>query len=104
MPAAIYESTGDFKLPISESLVTGNLSVLDPVRGRLLALFKVAIESELAAAWNAVADTTLDGKPIVQSTFELEPTHQHLQQLKLEYPLLALPRSTSRPLASSATS
>jgi hypothetical protein len=93
MPGPVFESIGDFRLPIPDSGLTGNLSDLDPVRSRLLALFKAALIAELAPAWNRVSGTPLDGKAVVESAVEFEPTKEHLTQFNAEHPVLALHRS-----------
>ncbi len=93
MTEHIYGRIGDLTLPIPVGTVTGSLTALDPVRSRLLALFKAAISAELGPAWNAAAVTTpLATRQVVQSTLEFEPTAAILQQSKHELPILALHR------------
>ena len=91
----LYEAIGG--LPMPPDLTSGATTAveLDPARAVLTGLFKQAINSELGAAWTQVTDTLgsshrLYGTSPVESTLELQPTAQELQQTKLGLPLLAV--------------
>lgn len=102
MSSFLFRTHGAVGFPVIEGDVDdGQLySALDPARDRMLALFKVAINYELAhsttavvstSPWGvAVAGTALDdGRLPVADTF-YEPPGRTTVQADLKYPLLAL--------------
>lgn len=94
-PNSVFQSIGGLSFPITG--VTDSLSVLDPGRVVMTALFKAAINDEWNEAWTAVTTTLDAGHPLigtdpVADTLEVEPTPQIMQQRKAVFPLLCVYR------------
>lgn len=93
----LYRKVGAVEYPTPASAVEdGQLfSVFDPVRDRLLDLFKTAINAELSPAWNvARVGTSLAAKDPVESTY-----HDHVylplaREVTFDFPLLSLYRAS----------
>ncbi len=101
MPLAtdsLFQRFGGLEMPLEAADVDTTLAVLDPVRAKLLAFFKAAINSEFGEAWTKITgqlatDHVLRGTSPVQTVLELEPTGKTLSQIKVGFPLLALHRT-----------
>ncbi len=84
---------GRFELPLDESTAT-TLVALDPARDILLDLFASALNCELEPVWaSAVNGTPLEGTDPVQLKLPALPEEEKLQQMKAEWPMLAVGRS-----------
>lgn len=93
-----YQSFGKFSVPLSIGDITDTLSVLDPVRDRLLALFVSAINDEFGAPWEKVTPFLADGNPLigtspVEDSYPEEPTLTLMTERKAGFPLLCLHRT-----------
>tara|TARA_R100001163_G_scaffold64608_1_gene59267 strand:- start:3907 stop:4695 length:789 start_codon:yes stop_codon:yes gene_type:complete len=107
MSDSLYRYFGGTSYPVDGAQVenTNLFSVSDPGRDKLIALFKTAINMELAqsttlvqpaSAWAAVTPSTaLDGiLPVSDTTYDM-PRKSVLRETKLTYPLLALYRTSA---------
>jgi len=95
---SMFQTFGDLHLPIDAADVATTLEPLDPGLGKLLALFKTAINSEYGPVWHKVVDALPVGHPLrasdpVADTLELEPSPSVMQQRKATWPLLCLHRT-----------
>lgn len=107
MTETLFDTFGDLGFPLADTDVTDTnlFSAVDPVRDRMLSLFKTAINIELAlsttvtetnSAWFVVTpDTPLAGKLPVEDTFYKMPSRAAFRETALTYPLLALYRMKS---------
>jgi len=91
---SVYKRIGAIQLPLDGASVTPTGVIPDPALDALLALFKAAINDELAQAWGQAADgTPMAGKSPVQDTLPLEPSSKVFSERKPAFPLLSLHRS-----------
>lgn len=103
----LYRKFGGTRFPIADGDVTGAqlYSALDPVRDRMVALFRAAINKELGRAVDSVvvgspwdlarAGTNLAAALPVQDTLYTSPTSEKLREMKFGFPLLCLYRVSS---------
>lgn len=90
---SLFRRFGRLELPLAESDGT-DLAALDPARDILLDLFAAAINAELAPVWASAAQgTPLEDKSPVQLKLPALPEEDKLQQMKSEFPMLAVGRS-----------
>lgn len=102
MPTPNYRQLfGPVGLPTVDGDVTQGLHELDVTRSTLAAVVKQSLIDDLSAAWATTVATLpaashLRRSPtpsVVGTTMEVEPTEKHLQQFKVEWPLLAVYRT-----------
>lgn len=89
----LFKKFGGTVFDGSSELSNGDsLYVIDDNQRQLLAWLKAAMNAELnAKGWtNAVSGTRLDGKSPVEFTLNRKPEPQFLQQVSIDYPMLAL--------------
>lgn len=103
----LYQSLGDVEFPVFGEDVQNNqlYSVLDPGRDILLALFKSAINFELAHSTTTVGPqsvwakgrpgTVLADRMPVEDTYYEVPSREVLQRTDLTFPWLAIYRTSS---------
>jgi hypothetical protein len=90
---SLHRSFGKLELPLAVTRET-DFSSLDPARDILLDLFAAALTAELLPRWQHATETTpLWGKAVVQTKFPEFPEQVFLQQVAVEWPLLAVYRS-----------
>ena len=107
MSDSLYRYFGGVSYPVDGAEVenTNLFSVTDPGRDKLIALFKSAINYELAgsttvvqasSAWAKVTPSTVLSlaMPVADTTYDM-PRRSVLRETKLTYPLLALYRTTA---------
>jgi hypothetical protein len=103
----LYQRFGGVRFPIKDGDTTdGQLySSLDPVRDRLVALFRAAINQELGRGVNTVvagspwdlartATNLATALPVADTLFT-SPTAEKIKELKIDFPLLCLYRVSS---------
>lgn len=101
---AFNRFVGRLELP-TEAEENATLQELDPAKDILISLFRTAIMTELGPRWaSARLGTPLADRDPVESTLDVEPTPEILQQERIEFPLLAVyrdgdPESTEFTLA-----
>lgn len=93
MTDSLYEGFGGLSLPVDSSGSPTTLTSLDAARSTLAALFKAALNAELATIWALAAATgPLAGTSPVQEAFELPPTSERMKQRKAAFPMLCVYR------------
>lgn len=93
MPAPPFNRrVGALELP-TEADVGATLRELDPAKEILIAVFRAAILADLGPRWEtARTGTPLADRDPVESTLDIEPTQEIIQQERLKFPLLAVYR------------
>lgn len=92
--SSLLRRFGALEIPTTPASVTETLAPLDPGRDILLGLFRQAIISELAAAWQiARAGTPLSAAAVVQDTWPGPLTQEVVKTRVFGWPALAVYRT-----------